>query len=315
MRQYHLPDDGRTGSDDLYRLMMNSTKLTAISRLFSAAVFREMAKKGRSPAFARLLSLAELDGVFHKDAAIADVFDGAFSILQRDGHRDEYVYRAAILQKILLGKYSLKTASILNEFRAGGSKADMVLLNGTATAFEIKSERDSLTRLGSQIEDYRKVCASVNVIVSATHVDSVLKIVPIDVGVMRLSPQYRIQLVRDAIDRPERICPVTAFRSLRSYEAKTVLKNLRIPIPDVPNTKLHAAMEATFADLQPTVVHREIVKTIKKSRNLAPLKTYLEKLPKSLHAAAISVKLSQRERDRVVHAVSSRLSDAMTWGS
>jgi len=294
--------------------MMSSENVAAISRLFSSAVFREMARNGRSPSLARLLPLAGLLNQFKDDTSVGDVFDRAFSLLQRDGHRDEHVYRTAVLQKILFGKYSLNTASMINEFRAGTSKADMVLLNGTATAFEIKSERDSLTRLTGQIHDYRKVCASVNAIVSAAHVEAVLKTVPNDVGVMRLSRQYRIQIVRAAIDRPERTCPITAFRSLRSAEAKEVLKKLQVPIPDVPNTKLHETMEIEFANLDPSLVHRQIVKTLKRSRSLAPLSGYLEKLPKSLHALAISLRLSRCERERVIRAISSPLSDAMTWG-
>ncbi|MEI9986083.1 MAG: sce7726 family protein [Aliidongia sp.] len=55
----------------------------------------------------------------------------------------------SVTQKILMGKHSLRTASMLNEFRAGSCKADLVILNGTATVYEIKSERDSLTRLAN----------------------------------------------------------------------------------------------------------------------------------------------------------------------
>lgn len=74
-------------------------------------------------------------------ATVGDVFDQAFEILKVAGQRDEYIYRAAISQKILMGTHSLRTASMLNEFRAGSSKADLVILNGTATVYEIKSER------------------------------------------------------------------------------------------------------------------------------------------------------------------------------
>jgi hypothetical protein len=85
------------------------------------------------------------------------LFDAAFQLLKRQGCRDEYVYKAALVQKILLGRHSLQTASMLNEFRVGGCKADLAILNGTATVYEVKSERDSLARLQRQIAAYTTV--------------------------------------------------------------------------------------------------------------------------------------------------------------
>src|SRR5690606_10514895 len=153
-------------------------QLSALTRLFSAAVFREMAKKGRSGLFCRLLEQTDLIDRVGLSATVGDTFDYAFDILKVAGHRDEYIYRAAISQKVLMGTHSLRTASMLNEFRIGDCKADLVILNGTATVYEIKSERDSLVRLVKQVESYKRVFAKVNVITSEGHVDGVLDMVP-----------------------------------------------------------------------------------------------------------------------------------------
>lgn len=82
---------------------------------------------------------------------------------------------------------------MLNEFRAGSCKADLVILNGTATAYEIKSERDSLARLSNQVLNYRRVFASVNVMVRGIHVESVRHVVPVDVGVVPLPEAARFR--------------------------------------------------------------------------------------------------------------------------
>src|SRR3546814_5194136 len=108
----------------------------------SDLVFREMAKKGRSGLFRRLIDQTDLIERAYPRATVGDTFDSAFDILKVAGHRDEYIYRAAISHKVLMGTHSLRTASMLNEFRAGSCKADLVILNGTATVYEIKSERD-----------------------------------------------------------------------------------------------------------------------------------------------------------------------------
>jgi hypothetical protein len=276
-------------------------------------VFREMAKRGRSATFARLFPMTGIGEADASRTTVGDGFDLAFDVLKRAGRRDEYTYRAAVTHKVLLGTHSLNTACMLTEFRTGASKADLVILNGTATVFEIKSERDSLARLANQVSNYKNVFAAVNVIASEAHVDAVIRTVPDDVGVMRLSRQYRIQTVRDAVSRPDRICPVSVFESLRVAEARAVLKHLGALVPVLPNTRLHAAMRAIFAEQEPTAVHMAMVATLKRTRNLAPLSALVDRMPRSLHAAALSIRVRQSEHDRLIEAVSTPLADAKGW--
>jgi hypothetical protein len=227
--------------------------------------------------------------------------------------RDEYAYRAAIIQKILIGKHSLNTACVLTEFRAGASKADLVILNGTATVYEIKSERDSLARLVSQVANYQKVFPTVNVITSEDHLAQILKSIPQNVGLLCLSRRYSIQTVRDAIHLTDDVCPIATFESLRSEEARAVLKALGAEVPEIPNTQVRAAMRAIFAHQDPAAVHRAMVATLKRARNLATLTELVNQLPASLHAAALSIQIRRGEHDRLIEAVSTPLSDAMSW--
>jgi hypothetical protein len=202
---------------------------------------------------------------------------------------------------------------MLTEFRAGVCKADLAILNGTATVYEIKSERDSLARLGNQVENYKRVFARAYVIASEDHVAGALDTVPDDVGVMMLSSRYRISTVREAEDRPDRICPATVFESLRSAEAGAILKGLGVPLPDVPNTLRHAAMRELFETLDPTAVHVAMVKTLKRTRDLAPLSSLVDQLPRSLHATALSIQVRRTDHERIVEAVSTPLGAAMAW--
>jgi hypothetical protein len=291
----------------------SAVQLSALTRLFSASVFREMAKKGRSGLFRRLIEQTNLTEHVDPWATVGDTFDSAFEILKTAGHRDEYIYRAAISHKILMGTHSLRTASMLNEFRAGSCKADLVILNGTATVYEIKSERDSLARLAKQVENYKRVFAKVNVIASEGHVEGVLATVLDDVGVMCLSKRYRITTVREAVDCPARICPVTVFESLRSAEAVAILKGLGVVVQQVPNTLRHAALRDLFAALDPAALHVEMVRTLKRTRDLAPLGGLVESLPESLQAAALSVSVRRADHPRLVDAVATPLCAAMAW--
>lgn len=263
--------------------------------------------------FKRLLAQTRVQARCGIDATVGTAFDSAFSVLKIAGLRDEYVYRAALTKNILMGKHSLRTASMLNEFRAGSCKADLVILNGTASVYEIKSERDSVARLANQVENYRRVFATVNVIASESHVDSVRAIVPADVGIMHLSRRHHISIVREAIDCPERICPITVFESLRTAEAAAVLKALAVTVPAVPNTLRHGVMRKLFAELDPAILHREMVLTLKRTRNLGPLSELVDQLPVSLHAAALSVPVRRSDHGRLVEAVATPLDAAMAW--
>lgn len=294
-------------------MTLTASQISALTRLFSSAVLRELAKKGRSGLFRRLLDQANLPECCGPNATVGNAFDSAFGILKISGIRDEYIYRAALTNKVLLGKHSLRTASMLNEFRAGACKADLVILNGTATVYEIKSERDSLTRLKNQIDNYMRVFAAVNVIASEDHLDGVLAAVPPEVGVMWLSKRYRIKTVRDAVEQPERVCPQVVFDSLRSAEASAILKAMSVPVPDVPNTQRHLLMRALFAELRPAELHRQMVRTLKRSRNLMPLSGLVDKLPESLHAAALSVPVRRADHGRLVAAIATPLETAKAW--
>lgn len=290
-----------------------ASELAALSRLFSSAVFQEMARKGRSAGFARLAREAGVVPRCAENATVADAFEQAFAVLRTEGLRDEYIYRAALTHKILLGKHSLRTAAMLTEFRAGTSKADLVILNGTSTVYEIKSERDTLARLISQVDNYKRVFASVNVVVSEKHIDAVALVLPEDVGILCLSRRFRISTIRDAVDRPAGICPTTVFESLRSAEAAAILKALGLAVPAVPNTQRHASMRALFADLEPTTLHSALVRTLKRTRNLAPLGDLVYRLPPSLHAAALSVPVRRGDHERLVRTVATPLEVAMAW--
>lgn len=295
-------------------MALSSIQRSALSRLFSPGVFREMAGRGRSPLFARLLIESELfSSATLTTETVSSAFDAAFTHLRKSGVRDEYVYRAALTRNILLGRHSLKTASMLTEFRVGACKADLVILNGTSTVYEIKSDRDSLARLTNQIANYRKVFSKIYVIAGELHVPDVLEHTPSDVGVMSLVRWDRIHTVREAKEGLDHICTVTLFDSLRASEARMILERLGVAVPDVPNTKLRAAMSECFSQLSAAQVHAEMVRTLKITRNLASLGELIDQLPASLQPAALSTQVRHADHERLVNAVKTPLIDAMAW--
>ena len=79
--------------------------MIATSRLFSSALIQELSRKGRSSLFANLIQTSELQSVLGEPLLVSDVFDLAFNALRREGVRDEYVYKSALVHRILLGRH------------------------------------------------------------------------------------------------------------------------------------------------------------------------------------------------------------------
>lgn len=292
---------------------LTKSEASVLSRLFSAAVVRDFGKRARSPLFARLITHTRLIRHVSPEATVGTAFDQAFELLSKSAFRDDYVYRAAITQKILLGRHNLNTATLLNEVRAGSCKADVVVLNGTSTAYEIKSERDSLVRLKKQTESYRQVFAAVNVVVSKSHLSDVLQIVTDDVGVITLSERFTFQTIRAAQNLPERVNPTMVLDLLRFNEVIEMLHRLGREIPDVPNTMVRSEFRRIFGTLDPTVVHEEMVKILKASRSQANLASFVNSIPASVRAASLAANPSYQDRLRIKEAVDTPLATALAW--
>jgi hypothetical protein len=292
---------------------LQTEQLAAISRLFSSSVVREMARRGKSPLFARLASQSLLLTSLPAYAPVRKLFEEAFSILKREGCRHEYIYKAALMHKILLGTHSLQTASMLNEFRVCECKADLVILNGTATVYEVKSERDSLSRLERQVTAYTKVFGQVYVIAAESHIDAVIRSVPEEIGILRLTSRHQISTLREAIDRRQNTSPAAIFDSIRTEEARAILLSQGVSVPTVPNTILNPVLRQLFIRLDARTAHDGMVQVLKKTRNLLPLSDLVAQLPHSLQIAALSVPLRQLDHARLVAAVNTPLEDAMAW--
>ncbi len=290
-----------------------ANEVSAIARLFSSSVLKDLARHGESKSVANLLNQTRLPAEVGSDARLADVFDAGFSLLKRPKFRHEYIYKAALTQRVLLGTHSLKTASMITEFRVGSCKADVVILNGTSTVYEIKSERDSLSRLERQVESYLTVFEYVNVIAGENHIEGVMDTVPESVGVLKLSDKFQISTVREAKQDFSTLSSSAVFDAINMAEAKEVLKRLSIKIPDVPNAVIYAEMAEIFAGLDPVVVHAKMVEVLKKKRGLSGLSKFVSKLPSSLSSAALSVKLNKQDQMRLVDAMNAPIGQVMSW--
>lgn len=292
---------------------LDTQHIAAVSRLFASSVLQELAVKGRSGLFSRLAKESSLADFLDKSASVRDVYESAFKILKKEKFRNEYSYKAAITQKVLLGVHNLNSAAMLTEFRVGKCKADVAILNGTSTVYEIKSERDSLIRLMSQVDEYRKFFARVNVVVGQNHLDAVQNLLPEDVGIMVLNQRFKISTIREAEENVERVEPLVVFESIRINESVKILQLLGIDVPDVPNTQMYGALKSMFSVLSSTDVHSSMITVLKSTRSLKPLSDLIAKTPSALHTAILTTPIRRMDHARLVNAIDTPITEALKW--
>mgnify|MGYP005845088593 CR=1 FL=1 len=164
-----------------------------------------------------------------------DVLDLFYAYLL-SSYRCEYVYKNSITKKILLGRHSLNTSTLINEFRVGSSIADCVLINGSSTLYEIKTELDSPNRLMDQLIDYQKAFTTIYLVV---HYSEIEKYQPViensSVGLLALSKRFQLSVVKEALKDATHLDITTMFKSLRKKEYSNIILNAFGKVPDIPN--------------------------------------------------------------------------------
>lgn len=202
---------------------------------------------------------------------------------------------------------------MLNEFRIGQCKADLVILNGTATVYEIKSERDSLSRLNKQIETYRTVFPKCYVVSGENHVAAIANSIPEDVGVLTLSARQNLSTLREAVERIDLMKSEAIFDTIRTDEAIKLLQRLGVSVPQMPNTLIRATLRQIFTKISVADLYPVLISVLKMSRDLSSHQFLVDKLPASLSVSALTVKTKEIQHNNLIAAVDAPFKSALGW--
>lgn len=273
---------------------ISKNQLNILSNIFSPTIIKELLKFDYSEKLYRILRDTDLlDSVKSKN--LKSFFDYSYELLAKN-YPNEYVYKNAITNKILLGKHNLNTSFMLNEFRANKSKVDCVVVNGTLTVYEIKTAYDNFKRLDKQLDDYKKVFEKIYVITANKHVDKLDYLRNQGIGIMRYNQNGQISTLFDAQSQFESLDLGIIFDSLRQSEYTKVIKDFYGYLPNVPNTKIYLTCKELFCNIDKSKAYNEVIFHLKQRGNKQALKDFIMKVPKSLKARAINNILSSRER-------------------
>ncbi len=269
-----------------------------VAQAFTRPVLTQLARTGSDQSLRRLLSCVV--GGDADSAPLGSVLDTALEVLRKN-YRCEYVYKAAIVDRIIFGRHSPRTASLHVELPVGRSIVDVAVFNGTSTAYEIKTEFDSDRRLSTQTLDYLRAFERVYVVTHPALVTRYSRILDERVGVLALSPRGSLTEVRAADGSGASIDKHTLFRLLRSHEYCQALEQMFGEQPPVPNGRRYGHYSKLWIDLSVEQAHKLTV-TAMRARTTSPeMVDFMRQLPVSYRALGYATPLSSVQQARVLN--------------
>lgn len=274
-----------------------------IARAFTRPVLEDMGRRGTAAMIGEKLSCLGV-GRGQSVVSVGGLFDAGLEEIGQ-AYRCEYVYKAAIASRIVFGRHSPRTSSLAVELGVDGSIVDAAVFNGTATAYEVKTEFDSPARLTTQTPSYLRAFDHVFVVTHPNCADRYRNILDPRVGLLALNADNSLSMVRDAESDPHRVEPEVVFRMLRRPEYTKIVEQHFGPQPVLPNGLVHAHYRALFRQLSSLQAHVALVATMRARTTDEKSVAFLRALPKSLRALGYATPLSAPQRERVLACLAS----------
>ncbi|OHX22133.1 hypothetical protein BI344_05250 [Chromobacterium sphagni] len=218
-------------------------------------------------------------------------------------YRYEYVYKNSIATKIAINRHSPNTTTSILEFQVNKSKADLVIVNGTSSVYEIKTEYDSFDRLNSQIADYKKVFDKINIVTHEGGIDRVAAIVDETVGLIYLDNKMRLKMIKAPESNISNIDQLSIFHCLRQGEYLKILKELKDFEPQVPAHLIYGVCKEKFLELTVEQAHLGMVKCLKIRGKTPGLSKFINCLPRSLRVLGLAGEMSVGQQERLLQAM------------
>ena len=219
-------------------IAVRRNKIRQATTLFSNSFFRKIVLEKDVAEIKRYVSkYIETATSLSNTFTYQDVIHTAYKCFE-DNYRFEYLYKNKLINQILLEKYKAKKSVVFTELSVAKSIADLVLINGSAVLYEIKTELDKTSRLESQIANYYKCFDEINIVTHENLQSQYLKLAKnYGAGLIIYNSNHKLENLKKPQKDGSRLCHLELFKLLRKDEVLSIFNKQNIPFLKVPNTK------------------------------------------------------------------------------
>lgn len=277
----------------------------SIAQIYSPILMKKLVS-GSSLDSIRLVAKHSPIGHNLNKLPVGEVLDCLYDLLKAH-YRSEYVYKNTLAQKISIARHQTYKNTLLTEFRVNKSRADLVIINGTSSAYEIKTEFDDLDRLTGQVFDYKKIFDMIYVVTHSKGLSNVIDHADQTVGVIELTKSSGLKTHRPAISNIANVEPAAIFDSLRQSEYLEILHRKFGFTPSINRFNWYQECKEMFEKLSPHEAHAEMLKALKdRTIGMEPLK-FISQLPKSLGAIGLTANFTKLQKSKILKRLSESL--------
>lgn len=282
--------------------MRNKQELRVLSQIFSPPMFKKIVREDDCLHFQKHVA-----GYFNTASHETnfDIIKSLYTSLQKQ-YRCEYVYKNNLIIDIIK-THCLKSTSILNELKIGGSKADLVMLNGAVRVYEIKTELDGLDKLAKQIMDYQKFANEVHIVTDEKYAKKLeIDYEDTDIGIVALNARNKLIRIKEAQTNESSFDFETIFKVLRKQEYLDLVNENFGSVPDVPNTKIFRACYEALAALDIVEFQKQVFNKLKQRKLMNPRWLKSPKTPSALKHICNSLDFNEQDYKKLYNFLATK---------
>jgi hypothetical protein len=265
--------------------------------------FHELATAFNKNSFEEILEgdfsrVRHLDVVFFDGATktIGEFYEKTHQHLIRH-YKNEYIYKNAIARKIVIGKHKLSNIAFFNEFKVWSNYVDALVVNGCITAYEIKSEYDSYSRLFQQLKTYSQVFEFVNIVIpEKKYTETMVESLPNNIGVLVLSGRNSLSEKRKARSNLSELSGEMIFSCLHKVEYETFIIEKFGALPNVKPVYLRSECLKVFKTVDIKEINCFFCKVLKNRKLINFSKSDIEKIPYSMSGLILNYEIKNVEK-------------------
>jgi hypothetical protein len=284
---------------------LNIDQLRSYASILSNSTFDKLVRQNNNKYVLSKSKRYDKEFIKFSNPTYKEYFEHIYNALEAN-YRNEYVYKNSIINKILLGKYSLNTTTAINEFRVGKSIADLVLLNGTGKVFEIKTELDNAERVINQLKDYKKVFKEIYLVTHNSLISKYKKIVSSDIGLIALMENHSLKTIREAKEN-KNIENKSIIKCLRKVEYSNIIKKYFGELPKVSDFDFFKACTELIEKIPSSELHDLMMVELKKRNVKEKQALASENTPMELKHICLCLDFNKREYTKLSKILSKKL--------